>query len=278
MNPKDAAANLAVSSDAVFTTAPAPDTTPPTVSVAAPAANSSVSGTITVSATASDNVGVVGVQFKLDIANLGPEDTTNTYSLSWDTTAVSNGSHSLTAVARDAAGNITTSAAVTVTVNNDLTSPVLSAVTVSSTGPDTATITWTTDEPADSQVEYGLTTAYGSASALDTSRVTAHAVTLKGLAAGTLYHYRVKSKDAAGNLAVSPDAVFTTAPPPDTTPPAVSITAPAANSSVSGTITVSATAADNVGVASVEFKLDDVNLGPEDTVAPYRLAWDTTGV
>src|SRR5439155_18799928 len=141
------------------------------------------------------------------------EDTTNTYSLSWDTTAVSNGSHSLTAVARDAAGNITTSATVTVTVNNDLTRPVLSAVTVSSIGPDTATIAWTTDEPADSQVEYGLTTAYGSASALDTSRVTAHAVTLNGLTAGTLYHYRVKSKDAAGNLAVSADAVFTTAPP-----------------------------------------------------------------
>src|SRR5213083_435288 len=172
MNPKDAAANLAVSSDAVFTTAPAPDTTPPTVSVAAPAANSSVSGTITVSATASDNVGVVGVQFKLDIANLGPEDTTNTYSLSWDTTAVSNGSHSLTAVARDAAGNITTSATVTVTVNNDLTPPVLSAVTVSSTGPDTATIAWTTDEPGTSQVEYGLAAGYGYLTPLDSSLVT----------------------------------------------------------------------------------------------------------
>src|SRR5207249_8859104 len=96
---------------------------------------------------------------------------------------------------------------------------------------------------------------YGSASVLDASRVTAHTVTLNGLTAGTLYHYRVKSKDAAGNLAVSPDAVFTTAPPLDTTPPTVSVAAPAANSSVSGTITVSATASDNVRLVDVMYEL-----------------------
>src|SRR2546426_5573768 len=74
--------------------------------------------------------------------------------------------------------------------------------------------------------------------------VSAHTVSLTGLAAGSLYHYRVKSKDAAGNLAVSSDAVFTTAPAPDTTPPTVSLTAPAADSAVSGAITVTATASD----------------------------------
>src|SRR5207249_4920722 len=84
------AGNLAVSGDFTFLTLSPPDTTAPAVSLTAPAANSSASGTITVAATALDNVGVVGVQFKLDSANLGPEDTTNTYSLSWDTTAVSN--------------------------------------------------------------------------------------------------------------------------------------------------------------------------------------------
>src|SRR5256885_10222404 len=86
---------------------PPPDTTPPMVSMTAPAANDSVSGTITVSAAAADNVGVVGVQFKVDSVNLGPEDTSNTYSISWDTTTVSNGSYTLTAVAPDAAGNAT---------------------------------------------------------------------------------------------------------------------------------------------------------------------------
>ena len=275
---RDAAGNLAVSGDFTFLTLPPPDTTPPAVSMTAPAANSSVSGTIAVTATASDDVGVASVQFKLNGANLGPVDTTNTYSISWDTTTVGNGSYTLTAVARDAAGNAATSAGITVTVNNDLTPPVLSGVTASATGPASATITWTTDEPADSQVEYGLTTGYGSASALDAGKVTAHTVSLTGLAAGSLYHYRVKSKDAAGNLAVSSDAVFTTAPAPDTTPPTVVITAPAANSSVSGTVTVTASASDNIGVASIQFKLDDANLGAEITTPPYTFTWNTTTV
>ena len=94
------------------------DTTPPTVALTAPANGATVSGTISVTASASDNVGVVGVQFKRDGVNLGTEDLTSPYSTSWNTTSVSNGSYTLTAVARDAAGNTTTSAARTVTVSN----------------------------------------------------------------------------------------------------------------------------------------------------------------
>jgi hypothetical protein len=95
-----------------------PDTTAPTVSISSPAANSTVSGTISVTASASDDVGVAGVQFKLDGANLGSEDTSAPYSVSWDTTTASPGSHSLSAVARDAAGNQGTASAVSVTVSN----------------------------------------------------------------------------------------------------------------------------------------------------------------
>jgi hypothetical protein len=94
------------------------DTVPPTVSITAPSSGATVSGTITVSANATDNVGVAGVQFKLDGANLGSEDTSSPYSISWNTTAASSGSHTLTAVARGAAGNTRTSASVSVTVNN----------------------------------------------------------------------------------------------------------------------------------------------------------------
>src|SRR5437773_12490385 len=83
-----------------------------------PGGGATVSGTTAVSASASDNVGVVGVQFLLDGAALGAEDTTSPYSVSWSTTNSSNGSHTLTATARDAAGNRTTSAGVTVTVSN----------------------------------------------------------------------------------------------------------------------------------------------------------------
>ncbi len=78
----------------------------------------SVNGIIQVSANAIDNVAVAGVQFLLDGANLGAEDTTAAYSLSWDTTTVSNGTYVLTARARDTSGNVATSAPVTVTVAN----------------------------------------------------------------------------------------------------------------------------------------------------------------
>ena len=79
-----------------------------------------------------------------------------------------------------------------------------------------ATITWTTDRTADSQVEYGLTNTYGQSSSLATSRVTSHSVTISDLKTNTTYHYQVKSKIASGNLAISADKTFTTkkAPPP----------------------------------------------------------------
>jgi hypothetical protein len=71
---------------------------------------------VTLAATASDNVGVVGVQFFVDGAPLGAEDTSSAYSASWNTTTAANGTHTLTAQVRDAAGNTSTST-VTVTVD-----------------------------------------------------------------------------------------------------------------------------------------------------------------
>ena len=104
-------------------TPPVPDTTAPTVGIDAPATDATVAGVVPLQATAGDDVGVTSVQFKLDGADLGPAKTAPPYSLDWDTTATSNGSHELTAVARDAAGHSTTSAAVPVTVNNVVTTP-----------------------------------------------------------------------------------------------------------------------------------------------------------
>ena len=97
---------------------PPPDTSPPSVTIASPSSGATVSRTIDVVATASDDVGVAGVQFRLDDADLGAEDTEAPYSVPWDTTTTSDGSHTLTAVARDAAGNVTISEPVTVTVSN----------------------------------------------------------------------------------------------------------------------------------------------------------------
>src|SRR4029434_1727054 len=88
--------------------------------------------------------------------------------------------------------------------------PVISAVSGAGINARGATINWTTNEPSDSQVEYGTTTTYGAFSALNASLVTGHAQSLAGLSPNTLYHYRIHSKDAAGNKAVSPDFSFTT--------------------------------------------------------------------
>jgi hypothetical protein len=93
------------------------DTTPPTTSITAPTSGATVSGTTVVTASASDNVGVTKVEFYLDGA-LASTDTTSPYSWSWNTTTASNASHTLSTKAYDAAGNVGSSATVTVTVNN----------------------------------------------------------------------------------------------------------------------------------------------------------------
>ncbi len=95
------------------------DTSAPTVSITSPTSGSTVSGTVSIAATASDSNGIAGVQFKLDGANLGVEDTSSPYSYSWDSTGALVGSHTISAVARDTAGN-TSTATSSVTVSNQV--------------------------------------------------------------------------------------------------------------------------------------------------------------
>jgi subtilisin family serine protease len=97
----------------------------PSVQLTSPVDGATLSGLVSVSAVASDDVGVVGVQFKLDGVNLGSEVTTAPYSLTWDTHPAANGTHSLSAVARDSDGHATATA-LTVTVANDVTPPSVS--------------------------------------------------------------------------------------------------------------------------------------------------------
>jgi flagellar hook assembly protein FlgD len=97
--------------------AAAGDTQAPTSSITAPANGATVSATVSVTANASDNVGVTRVEFWLDGA-LKSTDTTSPYAWSWDTTTATNASHALVAKAYDAANNIGTSATVSVTVSN----------------------------------------------------------------------------------------------------------------------------------------------------------------
>jgi hypothetical protein len=227
----DPAGNITTTGDYVYGSNI--DTTPPSVSMTSPANGATVTGTVTLSATATDNVGVTGVQFKLGGSNLGSAVTGAgpAYSVSWDTTTATYGPHTLTAVAGDAAGNTATSS-VSITVNNPVSPPVISAVSAGSISSSGGTVTWTTDKASDSQVAYGTTTGYGSASVLYPALVTSHSINLTGLAASTTYHYQVLSRDAQGNLASSGDFTFTTAAPPVGPQPLLQIHADA--SEVSG--------------------------------------------
>jgi Pro-kumamolisin, activation domain/Bacterial Ig domain len=115
-----------------------PDTTAPTTSITAPANGATVSGTaISVTASASDNVGVTRVEFYLD-GVLKSTDTTSPYAWTWDSTTAANGSHALVSKAYDAAGNIGTSATITVTVSNNTASQLLG-----NPGFESGNVTWT---------------------------------------------------------------------------------------------------------------------------------------
>lgn len=184
------------------------DTTAPSVSLSVPASAATLSGSsVTISATASDLVGVVGVQFKIDSANTGSEDTSSPYSISWDSTSATNASHTIAAVARDSAGNLATS---TVTATVDNAGPTLSSISAGTPAQTAATITWTTNELADSQVAYGTTTLYSATTTLDSTLATSHSVSLSSLIGTTTYHYRIRSADGQGNVTYSSDQTFIT--------------------------------------------------------------------
>jgi fibronectin type 3 domain-containing protein len=129
-------------------------------------------------------------------------------------------------LSRDVVGNQAVSADQTVTATADTTPPAISAVGTYSVLATTAGLTWLTDELADAQVEYGPTTAYGTSPAANPSLATSHTWSLTDLTPGTLYHYRVKSRDAAGNLATSADFTFTTGGTPPAPPTGHAATPP----------------------------------------------------
>jgi hypothetical protein len=393
---RDAAGNTGASSNQATATATS-DGTAPTVALTAPANGASVSGAVTVSATATDNVGVVGVQFRVDGSNLGAEDTAAPYLTSWDSTSVANGAHTISAIARDGAGNLSTVASVGVTVNNVAPTGLVAAygfnegagtnATDSSGSGNSGTLTnasWnqtgrfgkavafngtsslvTIADSASLDLTNGMTleawvnpttvndwqtvlvkensigndftygvmsnTPYGGpggwvsigtarsaesptrlalntwthvAATFDGSNlrfyrngtlVTTTAVTGAMVAstgalriggnniwgewfAGSIDEVRVYNRPLTATQITSDMNTAVVTGAPDGTAPTVSLTAPANGAAITGTVTVSANASDNVGVAGVQFRVDGTNLGAEDTVAPYTTSWDSRTV
>jgi len=115
----DAVNNQAASGDFTFTTATPPTSGSLTVAITAPAQGATVAGTVTVTASASDSVTIIGVQYQLDGAKIGPLLREAPYSLFWDTSLASNGAHTLTAVAKDVSSNTATSSSLPVTILNN---------------------------------------------------------------------------------------------------------------------------------------------------------------
>jgi hypothetical protein len=246
------------------------DLTPPAVTVTAPAAGAVVSGTTTVRAVASDNVGVTGVQFRLDGANVGAEDTTAPYEIPWNTAAASSGAHTWTAVARDAAGNTTTSGGVSVTVDNAPPSVGITAPSAGAIVSGTVTVKANaSDNIAVVSVQFRLDGAdFGAA---DTAAP--YEIPWNTAAASSGPHtLTAVARDVAGLTTTSATVSVIT----DNASPSVSITAPAAGATVSGVVTVSAGASDDVGVAGIQFFVDGAAHGAEDTSAPFSTAWDTS--
>src|SRR5206468_314119 len=221
---RDAAGNLAVSGDFTFTTAAPADTTPPTISGVITSSLNATGATI---AWTTNETSDSQVEYGTTTA-YGSSTTLNTALVTSHSASLSSLASSTTyhyrLKSRDAAGNLQTSGDFTFTTAAaaDTTPPVISGISSSSISSSGASIAWTTNEASDTQVEYGTTTAYGSSTDRNSAVEASHNASLSGLAASTTYHYRVKSRDAAGNLAVSGDFTFTTAAPTDTTPPVIS--------------------------------------------------------
>ena len=210
------------------------DTTAPNVAISAPAAAASVAGTITVTATATDNVGVQNVQFRVDGANVGAADTSSPYSLSLNTTTLTNGTHTLSAVARDAAGNTRTSANVSVTVDNALPTVSLTAPAAGALVAGTISLTATaTDNAGVQDVQFRVDGA--NVGAADTSSPYSLSLNTTTLSNGT-HTLSAVARDTAGNTRTSSNVSITV----DNQLPAVAITAPANGATISGTTTVTA--------------------------------------
>ena len=211
------------------------------------------------------------VQFRVDGTNVGAADTSSPYSLSLNTTTLTNGTHTLSAVARDAAGNTGTSANVTVTVDNAAPTAPASLTARGRDQRGAAQLGRVHRQPGRDRVprasrhDHGLHALGGQPRG---DRGERHELLRHRPDAGHL----LLPRDRGGRGRATPaprrpqaTAVVTA----DTTAPNVAISAPAAAASVAGTISVTATATDNVAVQNVQFRVDGANVGAADTSSPY---------
>ncbi len=213
----DAAGNFSSTSTAVSTTT-LTDTLPPAAPTALAFSPVAVSSMVLSWQAAVDNVAVTG--YRLDVSvNPGFTSFLSVYNnrtlgvvtSTWVVGLSPNTTYYARLRAMDAVSYISTHSLVAKGITlQDIVSPAISSAAVTAVNTSSVTIQWITNEPSDTQVEYGTTTAYGTLTYLSPSPILIHTQPLTFLKPGTLYHYRVRSKDPSGNLAVSGDNTFIT--------------------------------------------------------------------
>ena len=251
---------------------------PLSLRLTAPSGGARVAGAAVVLAAATNNdAEVVGVQFKVNNLNLGGEVTKPPFRISWYTLSTPNGQHTLTAVARDAAGNVRTSAPVAVTLANADTAP----PTVRLTAPASET---TVAGPAvilttDASDNVGVVGVQFKVNGLNLgSEVTKPPFRISWYTLSTpdgQHTLTAVARDAAGNVQTSAPVTVRLANV-DQTPPRISLMTPAMEAIVAGpAVILTADTGDNVGVVGVQFKVNGLDLGSEVTIPPYRISWYT---
>lgn len=187
------------------------DSTPPTVSINSPSNGTTVGGSVSVGITASDNVAVTRVDMYVD-GQYYASDNTAPFGFSWDTTQVSNASHSLSVIAYDAAGNSRTSSGVTVTVNNTIgssdTQPplvVISTLATTAVGGGKLSVTVSaTDNVGIVKVELYID---GALVATDSAAPYSFSVNTRKFSSGS-HTLQAKASDPSGNVGASQLATF----------------------------------------------------------------------
>jgi hypothetical protein len=255
------------------------DNTAPVISISGPTGGSTESGAITVSASASDATSdVTQVEFFANGSSIGVDtNSSDGWSVPWDTTTVTNGAYDLTAEATDTAGNSSTATAVQITVDNIDELPTVSVLqpTAGTLLANTVTVTASAnDDNGIQQVEFFVN---GNSIGVDTNVSDGWSVSWDTTTSADGVQVITATALDTGAQTASSSVVNVIV---DNTAPVISISGPAGGSTESGTITVSALANDATSdVTQVEFFVNGNSIGVDTNVSDeWSVPWDTTTV
>jgi len=249
------------------------DTTAPTVTITSPTNGVTVTGTTSIVATAADNVGVVSMTLSIDgaVVAIG---SASSLSYNWDITKVAGGVHSITATAKDAAGNSATPFTIQVSSKTATSTALTSSVNPSTAG---VSVTFTSTVTGNSPTGTVAFTVNGSALCNVALANGVAKCTSASLPVGVDSVVAKYSGDAANGTSTSAVLSQTVVAAADTTAPTVTITSPINGATVTGTTTIVAKATDNVAVALMTLSIDGTVVAM-NTGGSLTYNWTTTSV